>query len=371
VSASRVDVVVLHCDQGMGTLVKVYEEVMGEEQLVHLALIDLGSETRTKRYATDALDEVMAALGEMYTPRIDLLVLSHQDTDHWSLLPALKDRITARWGTIEIGSFYRGGARWKERALGVVRSYEKAFNVVADPLPRAHSDYDDPDATPGVLVDLAGAVFRVLAVNTPTSRSADDLVRNGTSAVIALEFGQNFGIFPGDATADTIAFVNKILEEWWKAKRKVPVRPCYIIGAPHHGALRTLASNFTVVGPKLSVAKTFAEAVEPEWVAASAGYESSFFHPFKAVMELLGYRNFHEANSHTYVVWDEENGQWTAVEDTERNLFTTICSLTDPPLRESWEFDLPAVGRPTVRSVTRRGGQPDPEPSPLHAARPH
>lgn len=355
-TASKVEVVVLHCDQGMGTMVKVFEEVMGSEELTYLALIDLGSETSTKRYATDAVDEVMNTLQAMTPPRIDLLVLSHQDNDHWSLMPELKDRIVKAGLNVELGAFFRGGARWKKRALDNVRSYEQHFGVDSEPLPRSHSDYENP-AKLGKLDEHAGAVFRVLAVNTPVARSADDLIRNGTSAVIVVEFAGNHAVLPGDATADTIAFVNEIFREWKRVLRRNPVTPCFLVGAPHHGALRTLASNFTTKAPKLDVAKEFADALKARWVAASAGYESDFYHPFLGVMRLLSVGTGKEATTHTFVVWNEAKNRWEAVEDTDQNIFTTICSLTNPPLRQSWSFEMAASGELSVSFVSR-GGQP-------------
>jgi hypothetical protein len=368
VSATKVEILVLHCDQGMGTLVKVYEQVMDEEQVTGLVLVDLGSETKTKCYATDAVDEVIKALGEMSNPHFDLIILSHQDTDHWSLLPDLQKRVLKDFGPIDVNRFVRGGARWKPGAIDAVTSWEKAFNVDVVPLPRAHTQYDNPKKTPTCLCELAGAKFRVLAVNAPISRSAEDLIRNGTSAVIAVEFAGQHVVIPGDATADTLAFIQKEVFDKWSVN---PVTPCFLLGAPHHGSLRTLASNFVSKNPKLNLAQEFSKSLKAARVAASAGYLSSFHHPYRSVMELLGVDAEPERPSNVYVAYNDAafgGARWEVV-TPRRKLHTTVGSLTDPPIRKTWTFTIMATGELRIHSVDR-GGQPEPDLNPLYAARP-
>jgi beta-lactamase superfamily II metal-dependent hydrolase len=169
-------------------------------------------------------------------------------------------------------------------------------------------------------------------VNAASTRS----VANGTSAVVVVEFGGTNVILTGDATAETLAEINSTLMEW----PENPIEPCYLLTAPHHGALATISSGFTTRNPRLEVATEFANIVSADNVAASAGYESHFLHPYKNVMALLSAHSGADSAEHTYVVYDNSVGKWEAVEDTEENVFTTICSLDDPPVRKSWYFTL-------------------------------
>ena len=56
-AASKIEVVFLHCDQGMGTLVRIFDS---KDRLAHLALCDLGSESGTKKYSDSAINAVTA-----------------------------------------------------------------------------------------------------------------------------------------------------------------------------------------------------------------------------------------------------------------------------------------------------------------------
>ena len=343
-AASKIKVEFLHCDQGMGSLIRIYNSA---GKLENLALIDLGSESGTKRYAGEAVADIIEALKEMQAdgmkPRISLMIVSHQDYDHWSLLPDLIDEIISELPNTEVDEIYYGGARWRPAAVETLKAFKREFGVEAIPLPRAHTDYD----TPGKKTELAtidGVTFRTLAVNVPCSRSADDLVRNGTSAVMVCEFGGTHCIFPGDATADTVGFINRLVfDPWDKAGKGVPTRPCRALSAPHHGALRTIASNFTTKGAKLDIARTFSLYVEAENVIASAGYYSKFKHPYKSVMEQLGVKA-RDAGEHGLVVYDETIPDWQHFAKFKKGLYTTVETLDTPPSRVGWTFSISSTG---------------------------
>jgi beta-lactamase superfamily II metal-dependent hydrolase len=344
-AASAIKAEFLHCDQGMGSLVKIYNSA---GKLENIVLIDLGSDTKTKRYADNTVPDIVEALEEMQTdgfdPHIALLIVSHQDYDHWSLLPDLIDEIIASLPTTTVSEIYYGGARWKPEAVAALKAWERQFGISAVPMPRAHSDYD----TPGSKTELAtvdGVVFRVLAVNVPCSRSADDLIRNGTSAVMVAEFGNTHCIFPGDATADTIGFINtRVFAAWQAHGSGVPTRPCRALSAPHHGALRTIASNFTSTNPRLDFAKAFSEYVEAENVIASAGYYSHHKHPNRRVMEQLGVKAV-DTDAHGFVVYNDVTKKWQEFPALEKGLYSTIVTLAPPPERLGWTFTIDAAGR--------------------------
>lgn len=357
-AASKIKAEFLHCDQGMGSLIKVYNSA---GKLENLVLIDLGSDSKTKRYADNTVDDIIEALKEMetdgFTPKISLMIVSHQDYDHWSLLPDLVDEIASSLPATTVDEIYYGGARWKPDAVATLRAWEKQFGIKSVPLPRAHTDYETPGKK-GELATVDGVVFRVLAVNVPCSRSSEDLVRNGTSAVMVAEFGATHCIFPGDATADTIGFINRLIfAPWDKAKKGIPTRPCRALSAPHHGALRTIASNFTTKNAKLDLAQQFANYVEAEHVVASAGYYSHHKHPNKRVMEQLGVKAL-ASSAHGLIVYNDTSAKWEEYADYKKGLYSTIVTLSPPPERTGWTFTIDSAGRIFFELEERRREPP-------------
>ncbi|HKR11615.1 MAG TPA: hypothetical protein VJT15_06145 [Pyrinomonadaceae bacterium] len=344
-ATSEIEVDFLHCDQGMGTLLRIYDS---SGRLAHLALFDLGSESGTRKYSDSAIDSVTSALKEMeddgFTPTIDLLLISHQDFDHWSLLPTLLEKIQVGFPSCVVEDIYYGGLKWRKRASGVIVDWEDQFGIDAEPLGREVSNYKKP-GTKGMIKTIDGVAIRVLCVNVPVSRSAEDLERNGTSAVVAIDFGGVTAVIPGDATADTLGWINNNVFDRWKAASKPnPVQPCRALGAPHHGALRTIADNFTSTNPNLSIANAFAKNVAAENVIASAGYLSKFNHPYRNVMELLAVHATTDALAHDFVWYNGAIGVWERVQDDERGIFTTVLTLTNPPQRTGWYFTITSTG---------------------------
>jgi beta-lactamase superfamily II metal-dependent hydrolase len=348
-ATSKIEVVFLHCDQGMGTLVRIYDTL---DRLAHLALLDLGSESGTKKYSESAINSVTNALQQMkddkLAPTIDLLLISHQDFDHWSLLPDLLTKIQDGFPTCTVGDIYYGGTKWRKKASDAIEEWENEFGVTAEAFAKEDTDY----AKPGTIADfkvIDGVRFHLLCTNVPISRSAIDLARNGTSAVVAIGFGGVTCVIPGDATADTVGWINDNIFTPWKKKGKGnPVQPCKALGAPHHGALRTIASNFVSTSrAKLEVATEFAKNVSAQNVVASAGWYSKFNHPYKSVMKLLAVKAVTNAGEHDFVWYDGSDSTWERVKGSERGIFTTVTTLSDPPKRTGWRFTINSSGEIT------------------------
>ena len=231
---------------------------------------------------------------------------------------------------------------WKDEASDAIAAWEKGFKVKAVPLADEASNYLKPPKK-GELAIISEVAFRLLCANVPVSRKAEDLQRNGTSAVVAVDFAGVTAILPGDATADTIGWINNEVFDLWKGKPN-PVQPCRALGAPHHGALRTIASNF-VSGKKarLDFAERFAENIAAQNVVASAGYYTKFKHPYRSVMELLAKESI-KGDDHDWVWWDGDIAKWARVTDDKRGIYTTITTLTSPPERVGWRFTITAKG---------------------------
>lgn len=352
-TALAAEVVVLHCDQGMGTLVRIWENVAGVPKITHLVLIDLGCENGRKRFAGDAIDNVIISLEAMPTPKLDLLLISHQDTDHWSLLPGLIEAIQSDVPATTLGAFYRGGMGWKKGAKEVIELVESHFGVKCNPWTDCRTDYGNPAAGKTAIADYAGVAIRILIVNADSTKS----IANGTSVVTVIDFGGSTSIIPGDATSQTLSACNAYIDAWIAQNGANPVTPCFLLTAPHHGALATIADNFTTSNPRLLIANEFAQRTQAAWLAASAGYLSKFKHPYKNVMQLLGYKIGAAAKVHNFVWYDQAAPGWEPVVATQQNFFTTVTNLSDPPAVVAPIFAMMPSGavlyrlEPTPRSV--------------------
>lgn len=323
----------------MGTLIKIYETVSKKDKLVNLALIDLGSDSPDE--ATGAVDKVIEALKEMATPKIDLLVVSHQDKDHWSLLPRLQTKIGTDVPATTMGDMYYGGISWGPQASKALSSWEKAFSCVFTPLTKADSGYDVV-GTKKLFKDLNGVVFRILITNMVCARKAEDLRKNGSSAVMVVEFGGRTVILPGDAISETLGYINNICD-LWTVKNPNPIQPCDVLQIPHHGALRTIADNYTSSKRRrVETANDFGKNVSASYIVASAGYMSHHLHPAKEVINMLT-DGIATVSSHTYVAYAFADTEWYEYTST-RGIYTTVQTVDPPPDRTSWTFTITSTG---------------------------
>jgi beta-lactamase superfamily II metal-dependent hydrolase len=356
----RVEVLILQCNQGMGNLIKIY----AGGKLANLALIDLGTKSVNSEYVLAAVPTVILALESMATPRLDLLVVSHQDDDHWSLLPRLEAEIKLRWTPFKVGKFRLGGLGWDPDAVKVVTEFGLAFDAKPKYYGDNRSDYSDPNKIK-LLAEFEKVYFRTLIVNVEIPRAAkrqridpdaDSRTRNATSAVIVLEAAGKACVFPGDATVDTLKEINKIVRGYTKS----PLVPCFALTVPHHGALPTLASNYRAnATPRLSVAKEFAEKLKAERLVASAGVASQYKHPSKTTLETLAVK-VSPFEPHTYVQFDNALKEWEEV-NTADAICTTVLTLDDPPGLRTWQFTILPTGEIAVERITLSTGAPAPE----------
>ena len=319
----------LWCDQGMANLVEVH----GDSGEVALILIDFGTELMRKStivrksQAASPVAKIRKALDDN-DGYLDLLVVSHQDTDHWSLL----DYLYATYddpSELTVGKVARGGSDWGKKAKAAVKRYaDRTTDISKDFVPWSGATVTDYEVNTGKktkIADFGGVVFRVLCVNAPVSGSAS-MRKNGTSAVIVAEVKNWTFIFPGDATWETLGEANRILAAWQKKKKKSAVIPCLAMGAPHHGAMASLTQRRTRLSVREYLQATeFVNLTRPTSVGVSAGSQNAFFHPYKDVLNLLG-KHAGVAQKHSTFVYDEKKNSWEVNDNEERAIFTTVLS---------------------------------------------
>src|SRR5689334_2223615 len=343
--ASKITVTCLSVDQGMGTLVRIYNKDGDKDKLTNLALLDLGSSTRDKKASKLGVDTVVSALQKMAEdkvnpPTLDLVVISHQDEDHWNLLNALKERIDAADDLKDVTTIkqmkYGGQGTWDRKAKKSMKDFGKALKASATVLAVNVSEYlEPPPPDPPILKPISGVEFRLLCtgVSLPASipKSSPE-ARNAASAVVVIRFGGKNVVVPGDATAATIGWINTRVFDEWEKEKKNPVDPCVVVNAPHHGSLRTIAGEAKgkkrkaeVDDPSItSIGSKFAKYVSAKNVVASAGYKSKHSHPSKSVMIELAVAAEEEAKDDHKWVWNlDAKGRW-AREPNKKGRYTVL-----------------------------------------------
>jgi beta-lactamase superfamily II metal-dependent hydrolase len=351
-AASKITVRFLFCDQGMGTLIMIYEGTGVSEKLTHLALVDLGSASKDKRFGKRALVSVIKALEAMDEPCLDLIIISHGDHDHWNLLENLQVGIDAyivakQLPSMKVKKMAYGGLAWSQKGLDAMKDFAKAYGVI-DPLTKKkitpeHLSLDDCNynepTTATDFAKIAGVTFRLLASGIESASQGKVAkvgkggkrrnVRNATSAVVVVDFDGPTVILPGDATAETVGWINTEVFDSWAEEKVNPITPCRALGAPHHGALATIAEDYEKfrrkrqrdpdLEPDLDIAKTFSAYISAEKVVASAGFESHHKHPQRSVMKELAV-NAQDFEKHTWVWYHQD---WEDNEGTT-GIYTTV-----------------------------------------------
>lgn len=278
------------------------------------------------------------------TPKLDYVVISHQDTDHWSLLNYLVDSVeTQDWAEhFKVGKICRGGSDWGQSAkaaLSRLAAYVADTDTDYVPWTKNETNYDNPDGDPGQVFNLGDVYFRLLTVNAPVSSKGMDLKKNGTSAVVVLDYKGVKSVLPGDATWETLKDANKYLKKWAK-KEKTPMQPCFVLSVPHHGSLRTIVPNHKATELDFAIVRAFTEYLKPNSTVASAGIKNGFKHPYLEV--LLEFSKYVETDfnlMHDIVFFSNENQDWGSLVLAGK-VFTTQLTLTLPIQVADWRFAL-------------------------------
>ena len=339
----------LWCDQGMAHLIQVFDKTNTDTPAA-LMLVDFGVEVMLKSkvvvaaQAAPAVAFVIDVLKDMIKrgldPRIEYVVISHQDTDHWGMFEYLLAEADSQSIPLRFGKVYYGGTYWSTGASNLLDQLAaRTADPAKDKVPWANnwSDYRNPkvvDNKPTELLHIGAMVVRALIVNAPIPKSAQpSYQKNGSTAVLVVEFGQARYILPGDATWQTLETVNAILETWEGAS----LAPTTVMAAPHHGALATIVPDSAK--PDFAILSDFVFFTQPESVVASAGVKNQFKHPYRIVLdELSNWVLEGEYGDHPYVAYRKEIDNWELV-TTKRQTYTTVVTHGVEPVKAAnWYF---------------------------------
>ncbi len=212
-------------------------------------LVDAGS---TGGAQVDAIRDYILAQLDRHERRVNTLVITHPDTDHYNLLDDVLvdvpiDRVIRVGELIDYNTTFRN---WLAAAdIGDITVIQTAHN--------------DPMGTPNGELRCGSAQIWIIGAAVQASASA----KNAKSIVLMIRLDDFEAILTGDATDDTEEFVIESYPNDWL--------DVDVLKIGHHGSLAT------------STSQGWADVVTPVTAVVSAGFTNGFGHPRLEVIERL------------------------------------------------------------------------------------
>lgn len=348
----------LWCGQGMANMVRVFANSAADPKTAAadwLCIFDFGSgglsASKKVLKSTPPVDAIMAQLERQAAahrnPRIDLLLISHQDRDHWQLLGELyirilqlNEKIEPDDLVVEVKQVALAGTDWLKGAKSAVKKFEDMASKPTISYTGQYSSFDDPDA-PGAPIVVGDMRVRTMVTNVAsakTGKSSIDIRRNCSSAIALLQLAGTGFILPGDATWETLAELKKIMVNWPES----PVPFIYAASVPHHGALRTMNRKSSVTAPDLRDLVWFTEYTQPKSIYASAGFWNTHCHPYLVVLDTM---KKYATDPRYYparpiIVFNGVADDFQLIPDARDNVYTSVLNLTSPVRSANWIFNI-------------------------------
>lgn len=338
---------VLYSGQGMCNLIKLIDDT---DAISHLILIDFGADLDSVTVEGSTLPYLVKTINAH--GRIDVLIVSHTDTDHWNLMPKLLGQLNP---TVKItkaaspigdwtGKKATFEAQLKKRML-TGKGYKKFDSAFTDIKAKTIDTWwDESDVTLSI---LCASVKRADVSKRASPATIDT---NTASVVVRCKFGTNTVVFCADATSFTLQYINKQMGDFSFGGTNL------MCTVPHHGSISTLHG-------RLDVLEEFAEKLEPQCVLASAEMKRRLNHPNACVVSSMSehLRPAAFAGEHDMVLYFQKKSvcgsdklyekilkgaqaidksklsAWLAYQD-ERNVFTTLADKTT--IYPRWLFAL-------------------------------
>ncbi|HKP51303.1 MAG TPA: MBL fold metallo-hydrolase [Chloroflexia bacterium] len=311
----RIEFHVLDVGQGQGNFIEIYEGGV----LTHTILMDLGYSQKSKKAALASVQYIENELNSMIKPTIDLVILSHSDSDHISMVSNLLGRFTAPGQPpvvgkkkLTIGNAYYSGERRlyvKKRAGDVLGNIKKYFTDKKQEAQTFSVNYKTLSPKPMPPWQIVGDVgLHILIANTTIANRPfvnsrlsppdpketgrpDGYLVNTSSLVVLLRYEDVGILITGDATGITMQRCNDVLDVVSKDPVVGPwFKEIFMMTLPHHGSA---TSTFGMQGIKKqanlkSLAESnltkFAKYINPACITASADLVRTFKHPSALVI---------------------------------------------------------------------------------------
>lgn len=350
----------LWCGQGMANIIRIYKDQYSNPATTApdwLCVFDFGagglSQSKKALGVTPPVAFIMEQLQLQKAagrdPKIDLMLISHQDRDHWALLAELDAQIVQKGLNVSVGRMLLAGLNWRLSSKNAVLKFAKracGYNWYD----AQYSSYDDPN-NPGAPIEIGDARMRMMITNVATNDSKEDIERNCSSAMALVQLGQMGFVFPGDATWETLLAYQQITKKWTNN----PLPFVYAASVPHHGAFRTMNSG-TVGSPNLDELIWFTNYIKPRSIFASAGIKNSHSHPYKIILEKMGVYAFpQQFQARPIVVYDGGDDKWKQLENVKENIYTTVLNLVSPAKTANWIFNVTPSSTETAIQLYNAG----------------
>lgn len=291
----------LDVDQGDATLIKCPNGLT--------VLVDCGS-LRPSLTTKERVREHL--LENLVGPRVDVVVITHPDTDHYRFLPDVLEGI-------DIGLLLYVGIPGEYSTSNVGSWIESIPNRMALDVSDANLQNE-----PSQLFDSGDVQFHILAANVSASQSP----KNARSIVLRVDLNDFKAILTGDATFAT--------EDDIGLRYDPEFLDVELLKIGHHGSSTTSTSD------------AWAQLVRPNAAVVSAGFDNSFGHPRRLVIDRLALFTDNHAPPH-YMRWGVTDGSRTGPAEEPEAIDPTAYwrtgVLAPPPIE---------LGRHVIVDITAR-----------------
>jgi beta-lactamase superfamily II metal-dependent hydrolase len=182
--------------------------------------------------------EIRSHIGD----RVDVLVVSHPDSDHYNLLADVLQGVP-------VSEVIYGGDRDDYRTGGFhnwLRVFEEQGRATSPP-----DRFHDPEETPNGTLSCGGVDIWILAANVPAGAgAASNFVKNTPSVVLRVQYGEFGMILAADATTTTEAAILAAYPDDFLA--------VHALKLGHHGS-RTTSTGWdwaATTRPRMGIAST-------------------------------------------------------------------------------------------------------------------
>ena len=197
---------------------------------------------------------------DRYERKIDTLVITHPDREHYNLLPEVLHRIPIT-RLLMVGEGLDYSSRFQKWLR--VNSDPKNSQSLIKNITVLESNSFTPSKSSSQLIDCGEAKVYILAAGIQAKASR----RNAMSIVLMIRHGDIEAILTGDATKDTEKLImERYSPEWLDAD---------ILKISHHGSVST------------SPNQQWSQVVKPELAVVSSSPMNKYGHPRKEVIERL------------------------------------------------------------------------------------
>jgi hypothetical protein len=282
---------VLDVGQGSGNFVEIWDD---KGKLIQTILIDLGSDHSMQTAGVPSVNYISGQLKLMPKPTLNMVALTHSDSDHISLMGRLLEKYP-KPSDLDIGMVRYGGDRPLYRK-------RKAENIITT-LEEYSSDVDAPGAADSgvdingdwsAIWEEGGVKVYLVVGNVPVISSSGKKAKttakpnaysiNTKSLVMIVEWNTYWFVITGDATAATLAECNKVLH---KAKT---INKVFMLTLPHHGSKNTIfnlsSATQTPTDDAIKVVDEFAKKLNAMTLSASAD-DTKHHHPSLFVTDMF------------------------------------------------------------------------------------